>query len=141
MLPKNRWKITRNQIPVVNLLVPIFIGGVEGASLVVLKKQGRLMLPGGYLESGKDWQRVCLDVCRYEIRVRMEEGSRFWPIDCFTSTHKSVFALFAQSPSLREGDLLNWKKKSDERILLNPGDHQLAFDHHTEMVRRFFRIL
>jgi len=128
----------RNQIPVVNLLLPIFLAkGSMG--LVVLKKEGRYILPGGYIESGKDWKEVCVEVSRFGARVRMESLAVFWPIDCFSSNHKAVFVLFAQSPSIKEEDLLKWKNRGDtERVVLEQFA-EMAFSHHTEMVSRFFR--
>ena len=136
MHPRNQKKLSSNQIPLVNLIIPVFYNKDE-LGLVTITKQGRLMLPGGYIESGTDWQEVCLKIARYEARIRMEDGTRFWPFDCFTSNHKAIFLLFARAPLVRAEDLLKWRRKEGSRVVLRE-PAQMAFSHHTEIVKRFF---
>lgn len=137
MLPKDQWEITRNQIPVVNLLVPLYLSS-QSFGLIAVKKKGRVLLPGAYIESGKDWRDICIDVCRYELRVRMPWGAYFWPVDCFTSVHKSVFILFVQSFPVKKEDLLRWKRKESTRVVVTSRTQEMAFQYHGEMVQRFF---
>lgn len=128
----------KNQIPVVNLLLPvIYERGRFG--LVGIKKEGRLILPGGHIESGKDWQEICIEVARFGARVRMNSEAKFWPIDCQSSNRKAVLILFAQGPSIKIKDLLKWKDQNSERVLLKE-PAEMAFLYHTKMVARFFGV-
>jgi|HigsolmetaAR202D_1030399.scaffolds.fasta_scaffold00044_44 ADP-ribose pyrophosphatase len=128
----------RNPLPVAVTLLPVDDG------LLVIRRaipphQGRLALPGGFIDYGESWQAACARELYEESGVRVAPES----IELVTvrSAPDGTVLIFGKAPKLSEADLARFESNSEvlERLIIR-SPQPLAFPLHSEVVELFFAL-
>ncbi len=129
----------RNPLPVVIVLVPVVMASGTGVLLIkrgIAPQAGRYALPGGYIESGENWQDAAVRELYEEANVEIDPAG-LTVRDVFSAPDDTLILATQSAPiaAAALGAFTPSEESVARDVVLDP--IELAFPFHTQMVREF----
>jgi 8-oxo-dGTP diphosphatase len=137
-----------NPIPAAVAIVPVYglnpLSGRKELGLLTIERgiapqQGKLALPGGYLEQGEDWRAGLLRELHEETGVRIDDPTCVSLKNAHSIDENRKLVIFGAVPVIKEEQLAHFKTNREctrYEVIFQP--RELAFVTHTEVSQRFF---